>query len=168
MISANPSKFQGENLPVEMVSWNSCADFCNQTSLSLPSEAQWEYACRAGSLTAHSLAMTEEVLAKVAWFDKISGGQTHPVGSKMPNEFGLHDMRGNVWEWCQDYFNKGFYEKPEASKTNPVCTSGSGHRVFRGGSWGSDAWRCRLAGRYALHPSVRGDDMGFRPARTIE
>ncbi len=89
---------------------------------------------------------------------------THPVGEKQPNDFGLHDMHGNVWEWFEDVYESGFYPKSEAAKKNPVCKSGSELRVVRGGSWGGGAGYCRSDFRDGIRPSDRGSNLGFRPA----
>ncbi len=93
--------------------------------------------------------------------------KTHPVGQKKPNRFGLHDMHGNVWEYCADDWDEEFYSKPEATKKDPVCTLGSGSRVVRGGSWDDTAWGCRSAHRDGGHPSDRLLHLGFRPSRPL-
>ena len=162
VMGKNPSYFKGENLPVETVSWDDCQQFCERTGLSLPTEAQWEYACRAG--TEGPYAGTGN-LVDMGWYLDNSGRMTHPVGEKSPNEFGLYDMHGNVREWCEDVIDREFYKKPEASRKNPFCTSGSEDRVFRGGSWGFGARGCRSAYRSRILPSVHYDNVGFRPSR---
>ena len=128
----------------------------------MPTEAQWEYACRAESKTRYSFGDDEALLGEFAWFEKNSDGQTQPVGTKQPNDWGLHDMHGNVWEWCQDWF--GMYSSgPDSDPTGPE--SGSG-RVLRGGSWDSRPRDCRSAIRYHYLPGGRYSGIGFRAART--
>ncbi len=165
-----------DTLPMETVSWEDCQEFCTKSGLSLPTEAQWEYACRAG--TSGPYAGTGK-LDDMGWYrknhrvlrglDRILrpqlGGETHPVGEKQPNQFGLHDMHGNVWEWCEDLYDSDFYRKPEAREPDPVATSGSDSRVGRGGSCsGLVAGICRSAYRRGTHPSSRYNTRGFRPA----
>ncbi len=162
VMGTNPSQFKGDTLPVENVSWEDCQEFCTKAGLSLPTEAQWEYACRAG--TAGPFAGTGK-LDNTGWYSGNSGGKTHPVGEMQPNQFGLHDMHGNVWEWCLDWYSEDFYSSAEASGLDPLCESGSVNRVFRGGSWFNDARLCRSAFRFFVHPSYRNLCNGFRPCR---
>ena len=157
----NPSDFKGGTLPVEKVSWDDCKEFCEKTRLSLPTEAQWEYACRAGTSGPYS---GTGKLDDMGWYRQNSGGTTHPVGEKQPNQFGLHDMHGNVWEWCEDRFSEDFYSSAEASGLDPLCESGSENRVHRGGSWGNLARICRSAFRDLYDPSNRSNYLGLRPA----
>ncbi len=156
--------FKGPNLPVDTVSWEDCQTFCEKTGLFLPTEAQWEYACRAGTTTCFYSGDSEDDVARVGWVRNHSGKTTHPVGQKdQPNRFGLHDMHGNVSEWCQDVYHREFYSRPEAQLRNPLCTSGSSLRVFRGGSWMLEAFsRCRSASRSMVDPVHRNPDTGFR------
>ncbi len=126
----NPSNFKGDDLPVECVSWNDCQEFCRKCSalglpVLLPTEAQWEYACRAGSTDAYAGNLDD-----MAWYYKNSGSKTHPVGTKNPNAWGLYDMHGNVWEWCQDW--KGDY--PKGSVTDPTGPANGSLRVSRSGT----------------------------------
>ncbi len=158
---------KGPHLPVDTVSWDDCQEFCARAVLQLPSEAQWEYACRAGTLTRYSSGESEARLAKVARYKENSGGEPHGVGGKLANRFGLHDMHGNVWEWCEDGWDADFYSKPEASEKDPLCRPGSVYRVLRGGGWFSDARRCRSSFRSALRALVRNNTVGFRPARSL-
>ena len=170
VMGSRPSSFTGDNLPVEKVSWEDCKDFCRRAGLALPTEAQWEYACRAGSETAYHSGDSEEGLKKVAWYGIAfsRGGKTHPVGEKMANGFGLHDMHGNVWEWCEDLWDPAFYGKPEATQKNPVRTaSGSGDRVFRGGCWDGNASFCRSGARLYDRPSDGSRFVGFRPVYNL-
>ncbi len=155
----NPSRFRGANLPVEMVSWEDCQRFCRKTGTSLPTAAQWEYACRAGTTT--PFVFGETLTKKQANF---SGEKTVEVDSFEPNGYGLYNLEGNVWEWCEDIWDPGFYKRPEASRTNPVCTSGSEVRVFRGGSWNAGVRYCRSAHRSGFLPPTRKGSLGLRPA----
>jgi formylglycine-generating enzyme required for sulfatase activity len=103
----------------------------------------------------------------MAWYKTNSGNITQPVGQKRPNQFGLHDMQGNVFEWCEDVFDGGFYSTPEAAGSDPVATSGSGSRVLRGGAWGYQALNCRSSFRVRYPPSYRRDHVGFRPCYSL-
>jgi len=178
VMGSNPSRFRGDQLPVEQVSWDDleAADgFLARTGLELPSEAQWEYACRAGTTTAFSFG--DECNAQVCepcavaddfmWWCGNARGTPQPVGEKLANPFGLHDMHGNVYEWCKDVYNDSFYGAVEAAGPDPVATSGSGFRVNRGGSWGIIAGRCRSALRFIIHPGNRDGSLGFRPVRSL-
>jgi formylglycine-generating enzyme required for sulfatase activity len=165
IIGNNPSCFKGRDLPVEMVSWDDCQTFCQKVStltgktVRLPTEAEWEYACRAGTTTRFYSGNDEKDLAEAAWYAINSGWKTYPVGQKKPNDFGLYDMHGNVWEWCQDWF--GAYE-PNAVTDPQGPASGFG-RVLRGGSWYDDgATYCRSANRYGLTPDFQDLSDGFR------
>ena len=178
-----PSNYPGDlQRPVEGVSWDDLNErpngFLARTGLRLPTEAQWEYAARGGTSTAFSFgddcnAPNCDACATAddfMWWCGNAASTTHPVAEKMPNPFGLFDMHGNVWEWCEDVYDAVFYVKPEATDPNPVSTAGSTNRVFRGGSWHDihHAARCRSANRSSigsggLPPSTRGSDVGFRP-----
>lgn len=157
LMKENPSKFFGRvNLPVENVSWNDVQEFIKKKNeqkdgyeYSLPTEDQWEYACRAGSATNYCFGNSEEELKEYAWFYKNSDGKTHPVGLKKPNAWGLYDMHGNVWEWCSNLWS------PSSSP-----------RGLRGGAWFSVPQSARSANRYNVDPAVRYSDLGFRLART--
>ena len=126
----------------------------------LPTEAEWEYACRAGSTGQWCFGDDESSLSKYAWFDKNSGGRTHPVGEKEANNWGLHDMHGNVFEWCSDWYEA--YRSVETS--DPQGARKGACRVLRGGSWYYPEAHCRSASRIALEPMIRTYDMGFRLA----
>ena len=155
----NPSAFKGAKNPVEKVSWEDAVSFCKRLSelpeekaagraYRLPTEAEWEYACRAGSTTSYCFGDTAELLGEFAWFKESA---THPVGEKKPNRWGLYDMHGNVFEWCQDWY--GPY--PSGAATDPKGPSGGSYRVYRGGSSYNDAGLCRSALRLRLYPSLR-------------
>ena len=160
-MGTNPSRFEGTHNPIEGVSWQDCKNFCEKSGLKLPSEAQWEYACRAGSTD--TFAGTSR-LDDMGWYLKNSGRRTHPVGQKKPNGFGLYDMHGNVWEWCEDVMDWQFYEKTESRGKNPVCSHGEGGRVFRGGSFTYNAFHCRASTRAGGNPTPDDSYIGFRPA----
>ena len=127
-------------------------------SLRLPTEAEWEYACRAGTTGARY-----GKLGEVAWYEDNSDGETHRVGTKAPNAWGLYDMLGNVWEWCQDWH--GSY--PSGPVTDPTGPSAGSDRVDRGGSWGNGARNVRAAIRLYFLPGHRGGSVGFRLARSV-
>ena len=152
----NPSNHEGDNLPVECVSWFDCQEFCEKTGLSLPTEAEWEYACREGAGITTDYAGT---LDDMGWYDRNSGGETHPVGQKRPNYWGLHDMHGNVWEWCADWY--GGY--PSGAVTDPTGAGSGDFRVLRGGCFSYYAWYCRSAHRSWYDPGIGIDFSGFRP-----
>jgi formylglycine-generating enzyme required for sulfatase activity len=149
----NPSRFEGDNLPVENVSWSDVQEFIKRLNQAdskyqyrLPTEAEWEYACRAGTTGDYA-----GDLDAMAWYEKNSGGKTHAVGQKQANAWGLYDMHGNVWEWCQDWYDSNYYrQSPGADPTGP--TAGSA-RVFRGGSWDYAAACCRSAFASTTRPA---------------
>ncbi len=170
VMGSNPSNFKGPNNPVEQVSWDECQQFLNKLNkregnpgkFQLPSEAQWEYACRAGSTTKFCFGDDEARLGEYAWYAGNSESKTHPVGEKKPNAWGLYDMHGNVWEWCQDWYDGGYYAKSPAD--DPSGSATGSYRVDRGGSWLDSAGRCRSAIRGGDDPSDRDYDMAFRLA----
>lgn len=159
----NPSRFKGDNLPVENVSWEDAQAFCRKlgNGYRLPTEAEWEYAARAGSTTKWSFGNDENRLGEYAWFSGNSGSQTHPVGQKKPNAFGLFDMHGNVWEWCQDVWHDSYNSAP--SDGSAWLSGGdSSLRVLRGGSWNDDGSNCRSASRVRITPGFILSLRGFR------
>lgn len=165
LMNVNPSNFKGDpDRPVENVSWEDAVKFCEklsqlkQVKCQLPTEAQWEYACRAGSEGIYYFGDDDKKLQDYAWFYENSKDKTQPVGKKKPNEFGLYDMHGNVWEWCSDWYDKYSNEH----QTNPTGPKSGSRRVFRGGSWGLDARDCRCAFRRYSPPGNRGGVIGFR------
>ncbi len=189
--SSDPSRFKGDNLPVECVSWTDAMQFCKELTrqeraagrlpagyeYSLPTEAQWEYACRGGQSSRGYTYSGSNTPGDVAWYYENSGDsvlydstwdpnkvssnncKTHPVGKKKANELGLYDMNGNVFEWCRDRYESGYASDPEFLTGN----SGSG-RVARGGSWCHDAWYCRSASRSDFSPVNCFAYFGFRLA----
>ncbi|MCU0918535.1 MAG: bifunctional serine/threonine-protein kinase/formylglycine-generating enzyme family protein [Planctomycetes bacterium] len=168
VMGRNPSGFQGDDLPVETVSWEEAVEFCRKLSVKegvayrLPTEAEWEYACRAGTTGRYGFGDSDSSLGEYAWYESNSGNQTHAVGQKRPNAWGLHDMHGNVWEWCQDWYG----EYASGSVPDPLGPASGGDRVSRGGSWLNGARDCRSAFRAWDTPDDRGSYLGFRLART--
>lgn len=124
----------------------------------LPTEAEWEFAARGGMLSQGFRYAGSNDIDEVAWYDKNSGKETHPVGGKKANELGLHDMSGNVWEWCSDWYG----DYPAEAQTNPAGPASGSFRVYRGGGAWHGAVYCRAAGRYRLPPALRNDRLGFR------
>ena len=163
VMGSNPSKFKGDNLPVEQVSWNDCQTFINRLNsytgrnFRLPTEAEWEFAARGGNYSRHYKYSGSNYISDVAWYCDNSD-RTHPVGTKQANELGLYDMSGNVWEWCSDWY--GSYSS--YSQSNPTgATSGYG-RVERGGSWCGLARYCCSSHRSYYAPGNSFDDIGLR------
>ena len=161
----NPSNFKGDNLPVEMVSWNECQEFISKLNsitgktFRLPTEAEWEYAARGGNKSRGYQYSGSINLSDVAWYKDNSGVKTHAVGSKQGNELGIYDMAGNVMEWCQDWY--GFYSS--SSQVNPTGANSGSCRVIRGGSWGCYTARgCRSSCRLRSTPVNRNTDLGLR------
>ena len=163
VMGEKPSRFKGDLLPVDSVSWEDCQRFLGRLDsfipglgARLPTEAEWERACRAGTEEPRYGALDE-----VAWYGANSGSQTHPAATKAPNDLGLYDMLGNAWEWCEDWF--GPYTAGPA--TDPRGPEAGSHRVLRGGSWCDDARSVRAACRYMSVPANRFDFAGLRLAR---
>ena len=168
----NPAYFKGDDLPVEYISWNDAQDFLRKLNARfpgmhyrLPTEAEWEYAARGGEKGAKEnlIYAGSNDLDAVGWYSENSGGNTHPVGGKKPNQPGLYDMSGNVFEWCQDWYG----DYPSGSQTNPTGPASGYNRVIRGGSWNSDPTYCRVAYRNRYAPDYRSFGVGFRLARTF-
>ncbi|MEA5490312.1 MULTISPECIES: formylglycine-generating enzyme family protein [Pseudanabaena] len=167
----NPSHFKDNLLnPVEQVSWNDTQEFCKNLSqktgreFRLPSEAEWEYACRAGTATAYSFGDNGSLLGEYAWYEDNSGAKTHPVGQKKPNPWGLYDMHGNVWEWCQDSYEKYGGESDLIRKTGKAIVKENDNRsrLLRGGSWFAYAQGCRSACRNLDFARSQSSNIGFR------
>ncbi|MCF2590165.1 formylglycine-generating enzyme family protein [Prevotella hominis] len=159
-----PSKFKGDNLPVENVSWKDCQEFISKLNsitgktFRLPTEAEWEYAARGGNKSQGYQYSGSNNLFDVAWYEDNSGKKTHAVGTKQPNELGIYDMSGNVWEWCQDWFG----EYSSSSQTNPTGANSGSYRVKRGGGWGNTARLCRSSCRVINTPGDRDCNLGLR------
>jgi len=190
VMAHNPSKFQdSDQQPVEQVSWLDAVKFCNKLSeredrkpcyridgddvtitsgngYRLPTEAEWEYGCRAGSSTRYPFGDDENQLGRYAWYDKNSGDKAHPVGQKLPNAWGLYDMLGNVWEWCADGYDGEYYASSPA--VDPPGASKASLRVFRGGCWFFNPGGCRPAVRGGFTPESRSYYLGFRVAAVQE
>ena len=167
VMGSNPSSFTGNmNRPVEEVSWEECQAFISKLNsltgqrFKLPTEAQWEYAARGGNKSKGYKYSGSDTIDDVAWCTDNSGSTTHPVKTKQPNELGLYDMSGNVYEWCQDWF--GSYSGN--AQTNPTGASSGSYRVFRGGSWNVHARSCRASFRSFSTPSHRFNYLGLRLA----
>jgi formylglycine-generating enzyme required for sulfatase activity len=182
VMGTNPSRFKGDNLPVDSVSWYMVIEYCNKRSIKegltpaytvsgttvtwnrnangyrLPTEAEWEYACRAGTTTPYSSGSSVDA---AGWSSGNSGGTTHPVGTKQANPWGLYDMHGNVWEWCWDWYG----DYGTAAQTDPTGAASGTYRVFRGGCWVDDAQYLRSAYRYSDSPSIRSSYLDFRLVR---
>ena len=164
VMGRNPSKFKGDDLPVEKVSWDDCQEFISKLNsmtgrkFRLPTEAEWEYAARGGKKSRGYQYSGSSKMSEVAWYTANSGSKTHPVGKKQANELGLYDMTGNVLEWCQDWY--GFYVS--SSQTNPTGAFSGFFRVFRGGSWYGNAGNCRSSCRDSYNPGNRNFDLGLR------
>jgi len=165
----NPSNFSGDlNCPVEMVSWNDCQTFITKLNemtgknFRLPTEAEWEYAARGGNHSQGYKYAGSNTIDDVAWYDGNSGSTTHPVGTKAPNELGLYDMSGNVYEWCQDWYGS-YSSSPSTNPTGP-STGSYPYRVNRGGGWDYDAGCCRVSNRNCHYPSYTRSYLGLRLA----
>lgn len=190
LIGSNPSRWKGVKNPVEQVRWSDAVRFCNKRSeveglkpcydlktwkcdfeaagYRLPTEAEWEFACRAGTTTAYLFGDQPAKLGEYAWYDKNSGGRPHPVGQKKPNAWGLYDMIGNVWQWCNDFYKVDGYQG--SSATDPAGPPAGETKVVRGGAWRFSAENCRSGYRYNESPGYADvcfgyDIYGFRCVR---
>jgi len=165
VMGSNPSRFKGDQRPVERVSWNDCQTFISRLNAKtgkyfrLPTEAEWEYAARGGHSGGSKYAGSDNINS-VAWYIYNSGRETHNVATKSPNGLGIYDMSGNVWEWCQDWY--GAYSS--SSQTNPKGPSNGDDRVRRGGSWYDVAWDCRVSRRDDDSPYGSDFNLGLRLA----
>ena len=175
VMARNPSYFvRGGAYPVEMVSWDDAQAFCRKLSAKdnktyrLPTEAEWEYACRAGSDTRFSFGDSDSGLDKFAWYRQNARIHTHAAGRKRSNTWGLYDMHGNVWEWCADWYAKDYYGRSPASdppgpaEDQATPYMGQPHRVVRGGAWDTPPFNCRSAHRMHKPPQTRETGVGFR------
>jgi formylglycine-generating enzyme required for sulfatase activity len=193
LMEKNPSKFKGPDKPVDQVDWYHAILYCNLRSLKeglkpcydaktlacdftatgyrLPTEAEWEYACRAGTLTKYSFGDEPAKLKASAWFKANAGQATHPVGQKAPNPWGLHDVHGNVAEWCHDVYGESYYQKTEAK--DPRGPASGERRVLRGGSWRASEDGCGSSARNSETPAFAdacfgSDACGFRCVKKAE
>ncbi|MHC5054020.1 MAG: protein kinase domain-containing protein [Planctomycetota bacterium] len=167
MMGVDRSTFKGERNPVEEVSWDEADDFCKRVgervgkTVRLPTEAEWEYAARAGTAGNYCFGNDEAELGQYGWYAVNSGKKTHPVGGKQPNAWGIHDMHGNVWEWIADWYDKNYYTKtPREDPAGP--TRPTGRRVLRGGCMDNKASGCTATERSSSRPTSRDNDAGFR------
>lgn len=170
-----PSNFRGDNKPVVCVSWNDCQDFITKLNrrrsemnlaefsswrFRLPTEAEWEYAARGGKQSRGYKYAGSNDIERVAWYTSNSNSQIHEVGGKSPNELGIYDMSGNVWEWCSDWYDRDYYKS--SPTTNPRGPSSGSDRVLRGGGWIYNAGICRVSIRNFSTPDFRLNLCGFR------
>ena len=190
IMGTNPSRWKGDKNPVEQLRWSDAVKFCNKRSeleglqpcydlktlkcnfdangYRLPTEAEWEYACRAGTTTAYFFGDSPARVGDYAWIDKNSGGHPRPVGQKQPNPWRLYDMAGNVWEWCNDFYKVDYYQS--APRENPRGPDEGQNKVLRGGAWRFSADNCRSGYRYNENPGQADvcfgyDIYGFRCVR---
>jgi formylglycine-generating enzyme required for sulfatase activity len=181
LMGRNPSKFQGPEKPVERISYYAAVKYCNMRShkeglkecydpetlacdfsangYRLPTEAEWEYACRAGTTSIYSFGTDPAKLRDYAWFKDNSDADTHPVGQKKPNPWGLYDMHGNVAEWCNDFYGQAYYE--ESPQDSPHGPATGEERVLRGGNWRSTAESCRSSARASEPPGLADVCFGY-------
>ncbi|MGM9696136.1 MAG: bifunctional serine/threonine-protein kinase/formylglycine-generating enzyme family protein [Alloprevotella sp.] len=164
VMGSNPSYFEGDDLPVAYVSWDDCQTFISKLNaltgknFRLPTEAEWEFAARGGNQSRHTPYSGSSRIDDVAWYRDNSGDLTHPVKTKQPNELGIYDMTGNVYEWCQDWY--GSYSN--YAQTNPTGASSGSDRVLRGGGWGRSPRGCRSSNRSGETPEFSNDNLGLR------
>ena len=164
VMGSNPSNRKGDNLPVEEVSWDDCQEFISKLNrmtgktFRLPTEAEWEYAARGGNKSKGYQYSGSNNLSDVAWYRDNSGYKTYAVGTKQPNELGIYDMSGNVWEWCQDWYG----EYSSSSQVNPTGANSGSSRVNRGGAVGNDARLCRSSCRANDVPGTHYSILGLR------
>ena len=170
VMGANPSSFKGPKNPVEQVSWEDCETFLRKlgekaggAGFRLPTEAEWEYACRAGGTTEYCYGDDQAGLGEYAWYNDNSGGTTHRVGQKKANAWGLYDMHGNVWEWCSESYGS----ETEGEVSDPTRAAGGERHTLRGGSWANDPSNVRTASPYPDTTGTRWSGDGVRAARTL-
>ena len=168
VMGRNPSSFKGRKRPVEQVSWNDCQEFITKLNsltgqrFRLPNEAEWEFAARGGNSSRGYKYAGSNTLDDVAWYYDNSNSKTRNVATKSPNELGIYDMSGNVWEWCQDWYDENYYSS--SPQSNPHGPSSGSNRVFRGGGGNDDAECSRVADRHDTGLGSRGDYLGLRLA----
>jgi formylglycine-generating enzyme required for sulfatase activity len=174
IMDSEPSRWKGPRNSVELVSWDQAVAFCarltselrkqkqltDDETVRLPTEAEWEYACRAGSKTAYSFGSKDADLKDFAWFKGNAAGNDPPVGKLKPNAWGLYDMHGYVWEWCLDAWHPSYKDAP--TDGTAWDTKDAAERVLRGGAWTESAERCRSTARHHAKPDLRSDAVGFR------
>jgi formylglycine-generating enzyme required for sulfatase activity len=181
VMDSNPSVFKGDDLPVDSVTWYDCQEFLKRLNemapghnFRLPTEAEREYACRAGTTMRYSFGDSEDGIERFAWVDTTSGNQPHPVGQLQPNPWGLYDMHGNVWEWCSDWHRGDYYamsplEDPQGPDSqDPIVVQGASKKVLRGGSWSNPGPYSRSANRGYYDPNAKHNNYGLRVAWTAE
>ena len=158
-------QWKGSNLPIERADWNDCKEWCAKAGLRLPTEPEWEYACRAGTSTPYYFGSSSSDLENYAWYKDNSQGRTHPVGMKISNAFGLFDLYGNLWEWCEDAWHEGYSKIPAdgTARGDPNAT----HRCARGGSWEGEARYCSSSWRDSFRAGLNDSSLGFRPAASL-
>jgi formylglycine-generating enzyme required for sulfatase activity len=168
VMGVSPAHFDGDDLPVESVSWNEVQEFIRRLNVMtgkkfrLPTEAEWEYAAQGGAESKGAKFAGHQFLDDIAWYEYNSNGTVQPVGKKKPNEIGLHDVAGNVWEWVGDRYDRTYYK--EAPLSNPQGPKYGGERVYRGGAFSSDEKHCRMSLRNFNKPEYRAITLGFRLA----
>ena len=163
VMGTNPSNFKGcPTCPVEKVSWHDAKAYCEKVGKRLPTEAEWEYAARAGTTTTYYWGNGSP--DAYAWYNGNSGSKTHAVGQEQPNTWGLYDMSGNVWEWCSDWYDENYYSNSPSQ--NPQGASSGKSRVLRGGSWSCIGNYLRCAARGGDVPDARDSGGGFRCVRS--
>jgi len=192
IMGENTARWKGRKNPVEQVRWSDAVKYCNARSrreglqpcynletwecnfdangYRLPTEAEWEYACRAGTKNSYSFGDNSQKLRNYAWFKGNSGGRPRPVGKKLPNPWGLYDMHGNVWEWCSDFYKVDYYQ--ESPEKNPKGPTTGDTKVVRGGCFSATANKCRSSYRYNEDPGYTDicfgyDIYGFRCVRNF-
>lgn len=167
VLPAEPSYFRGDLHPVERITWYEAVEFCERLTIKfgrnfrLPTEAEWEYACRASTTTPYFFDLDKEDIGDYAWYNENSGHRTHPVGQKLPNPWGLYDIVGNAWEWCQDKWHRTYEDAPN---DNAAWLEGSTNdcRLLRGASWNAFPGACRSTPRNRILPSYRAFYYGLR------
>lgn len=176
VMGSNPSHFKDNSqCPVNLVSWEDIQEFLKKLNTMtgknyrLPTEAEWEYAARGGQKAKPTKYAGSDELDEVGWYEDNSGGKIHPIAQKLPNELGLYDMNGNVWEWCQDRYSSKYYVQCEIEGVvvDPLGPDTGLHRVLRGGNYRDVPQYCCVAERSSCEPTYRSHDFGFRVALDV-